>query len=276
MQVSPHIYRYAPEDRSLLSTHGVHAYFIVSQGEAIMVDPFDGREEVVAAQLGQLRGLGNPRLLRQVVTHRHFDHYEGALKIKAATGARLGVHPGDAPAVADFLKTPPDDLLNDGDILPVGGLHLEVIHTPGHTPGHCCFYLQEARALFTGDHIMGLGTVVVGPPEGDMVDYLASLRRLLEYDLDLIVSGHGPLVTEPKKKIQELIQHRLEREEQVLGLVRQGKGTVAQLLAEVYPEITDRLQTLARRTLLGHLAKLEKEGKVASRGQGEEATFYPA
>lgn len=275
MQVSQHAYRYAPEDKNLLSPYGVHAYFIVSNGEAIMVDPFDHRDEVVAAQLDQLRGLGDPRLLRQVVTHRHFDHYEGAPKIKAATGARLGAHPDDAAELTELLKTPPDDLLNDGDVLPVGGLHLEVINTPGHTPGHLCFYLREDRALFSGDHIMGRGTVVVGPPEGDMIQYLASLRRLLDYDLDLIVSGHGPLITEPKKRIQELIQHRLEREEQVLRLLRQGKNTVDQLLAEIYPEVIDYLQVLARRTILGHLAKLEIEGKVTSQGEAESATFNP-
>lgn len=274
MELAPHIYRYAPDDPDLLSRHGVHAYFVVDGGEAIMVDPFDARDAVIAAQLEQLAALGRPRLKMMLNTHGHFDHFEGALKLKEATGATFGAHALDAPAVNSFLETDAvDHLLVDGEVLEVGALHLEVIHTPGHTPGGLCFYLREEKILFSGDHIMGLGTVVVGPPGGEVAAYIESLRRLLTYDIALICPGHGPLVRRPHRKIQELIDHRLDRERQVVAALGAGPKTPDDLVQEIYPEIAERLVGLARRTMLGHLIKLQSEGRAAPADEGEEGPW---
>jgi glyoxylase-like metal-dependent hydrolase (beta-lactamase superfamily II) len=168
-----------------------------------------------------------------------------------------------------------DITVSEGDVLNVAGLALNVIHTPGHSPGHVCFYLREEKALFTGDHVVGAGTTAIGPPKGDMALYIDSLRKLLKYDTELLCPGHGPVVRVPARKIQELIDHRLDREEQVLGLLRDGKETVEELVKEIYPELPERLINAAKGQAKAHLVKLENEGRVASRTEGEEEHYSP-
>jgi glyoxylase-like metal-dependent hydrolase (beta-lactamase superfamily II) len=142
-----------------------------------------------------------------------------------------------------------------------------MVYTPGHSPASICVYAKESKILFTGDHILGIGTTVVDAPEGDMTQYIDSLKKLLKYDIRLICPGHGPPIHEPERKIKELIEHRRERERQVLYCLKQGKKTVARLVAEIYPELDQRLLELARRQVLAHLRKLVRENKVAVMGE---------
>jgi glyoxylase-like metal-dependent hydrolase (beta-lactamase superfamily II) len=161
-------------------------------------------------------------------------------------------------------------LADDGDSLDIGGFSLKIIHTPGHSPASICIYIRENKTLFTGDHILGIGTTVVDAPEGDMTQYIDSLQKLLSYDIRLICPGHGPLIKEAERKIHELIAHRRERELQVLRCLRHGRKNVARLVAEIYPELDYRLLELARRQVLAHLRKLVVEKKVIASG-GEYA-----
>jgi len=132
--------------------------------------------------------------------------------------------------------------MNDGDEFAVGDLTLRVVHTPGHTLGSVCIHIPQERALFTGDTALGLGTVAISPPpHGDMALYLESLDRLKTLDSALMLPGHGQEVHDVPAKLQELIDHRLAREEQI-----------------VLPA--------ARRQIEAHLAKLESESRVAQSG----------
>jgi glyoxylase-like metal-dependent hydrolase (beta-lactamase superfamily II) len=125
--------------------------------------------------------------------------------------------------------------------------------------------------LFSGDNALGMGTTAISPPpRGDMARYIESLRRMQALDAALLCPGHGPIVHEPNRKIQELIDHRRERDEQVLALLQEGKGTLTQLVRGIYPELERRLERMARGQILSHLYKLEREGKVAMREEGEE------
>jgi len=117
--------------------------------------------------------------------------------------------------------------------------------------------------LFSGDHVLGLGTAAMRPPEGDMAQYIDSLSKLLDYDIQLICPGHGPPITAPRQKLEELIQHRLEREQQVLSRLQAERATVAKLVHDIYPELDSRLYQAAEGQVLAHLIKLEREGKVA-------------
>ncbi|MFQ5924679.1 MAG: MBL fold metallo-hydrolase, partial [Dehalococcoidia bacterium] len=119
----------------------------------------------------------------------------------------------------------------------------------------------------------GLGTTAMRPPEGDMAQYIDSLRKLLEYDIQLICPGHGPAIGEARRKLDELIQHRLEREEQVIAGLKQGKATVKELVADIYPELDSLLIEAAKGQVLAHLMKLEGEGKVCSLGTGGDARY---
>ena len=154
-----------------------------------------------------------------------------------------------------------------GGMLMVGDLTLEVVHTPGHTLGSICVYVREEQALFTGDTALGLGTVAVSPPPfGDMALYLDSLERLKGYQSAVMLPGHGPPVHEVQRKLQELIDHRHEREAQVLKLIAGGKRTPTAMLSAIYPELDKRIIPMALRQIEAHLAKLEAEERVARSG----------
>jgi len=242
------------------------------------------------------------KLSHIIVTHHHIDHCGGAHALRQATGAAICLHPTEARLLADWRADAPQDvdipsgpqtmaerfrawrwataqatvdrLVQDGDTIQVGRLTIEVIDTPGHTLGSICLYLREESVLFTGDTVLGLGTVaILPPPHGDMALYMQSLERLKSYQAILLCPGHGPPVRDVARKLQELIDHRQERERQILAAVGQGRGRLEALLAELYPELDKRLVGMARGQLLAHLAKLESEGRIVRRGEGDDSLY---
>ena len=272
MEIAPGVYFISNPTSGWAGSHESNVY-VVGDLEVVLIDAGAGQESSLQAKLDYLHSLGNPRLRSILLTHGHHDHLLGAQRLKALTGAQLLVHPADAGQVTKMLGAASvDGFLNDGDTLTAGKCSLQVIHTPGHTLGHVCFFMASSRVLFTGDHVVGMGTTVVGPPDGDMALYVASLQQFLTSDIDLICPGHGPMVKEPKAKIRELISHRLEREAQVLAALARGKNTVNELVEEIYPELAPSLVATARRTVAGHLIKLEREGRVY-RAEGKDAFF---
>ena len=159
-----------------------------------------------------------------------------------------------------------DLLLSDGDEVPIGNLTCKVMHTPGHTMGSLCIVHRDSGVLFSGDMILGTGTTVISPDHGDMAAYIESMRRLLTVKgLTMIAPGHGPVINTPYEKFQELIDHRLQREAQVLKLVSEGTGTVDALLEAIYVGgIHPKLHDTAKNQILSHLAKLERDGRLKS------------
>jgi glyoxylase-like metal-dependent hydrolase (beta-lactamase superfamily II) len=154
----------------------------------------------------------------------------------------------------------------EGDLIAFSGGEVKVLHTPGHESGHCCFYETADRVLFSGDHIMGFGTSVIRPPDGDMTDYIRSLERLLELEISLILPGHGPLVGKPEAKIKEYIEHRLMREQQVITALRQGRDTIGAITEIIYADISGPLKNVAEFSVEAHLIKLMREGRVKHEG----------
>ena len=209
-----------------------------------------------------------------LVSHRHYEHSGGVKILKGATGARIGAGGGDVAAINaqfDGGDSAVDDSLAGGEVFDLGGRRIRVIATPGHTAGTVCFFLEDEGILFTGDHIMGRGTVVIRSDEGgSMAQHIYSLRKLLDLDLKLILSGHGPAILEPRAKIQEVVQHRMEREEQILGLLQEGVSGVDALMARAYGDVTDRLAFLARHQVVAHLKKLEEEGRAVAIEEGSQ------
>ena len=166
-----------------------------------------------------------------------------------------------AHALATF---PHDRKLAEGDRVTVGDATLRVLEAPGHARDHLVFYLEDERALFTGDVILGRGTVVVAPPGGDMRAYQATLRRLRDElpEAAAIYGGHGPEIRTPAETIAYYIAHREEREAAILSALAAGPATIPALVTAIYHDVDERLWPAAARQLLAYLIALEREGRV--------------
>jgi glyoxylase-like metal-dependent hydrolase (beta-lactamase superfamily II) len=173
----------------------------------------------------------------------------------------------------EAAKATPDVRLSDADTLRVGGLTLRAVHAPGHTAGHLCVFLDDEQVLFAGDNVLGVGTAAIAPPpHGDMGEYLRSLKKMQDLEAVLLAPGHGPAVKEPRRKIQELIDHRQQREDQIVTLLGSGRDSVKSLVKAIYPELDKRLLQMATGQVLSHLYKLQSDGKVRLEGKGAETT----
>jgi endoribonuclease LACTB2 len=205
-----------------------------------------------------------------LITHVHGDHIGGARDVLERFGRRqVAKHPWPGRDERYELELTP---IRPGDVFRAEGVTLRAIHTPGHALDHICFYLEEERALFTGDVVLGAGTTVIPLDGGDMADYLASLERMLELPLERIYPGHGPLVADPRAKLTEYLEHRRERERQIVSAVRGGATTVMAMVERIYVETPRALWPAAGQSVLSHLLKLERERRaVRSRdAAGEE------
>jgi len=298
VEISARIYSIAAPQAFYTGPQSPNVFLVADGGEGALIDSGFGDEKSVQTRVQFLRERPDVKVRHIVLTHHHFDHSSGASQLREETGAKVVLHSDEEKFLRDWQAEVPQDIdvlseqkelaeqverfrkqaaeagpdvrVTDGDTLSVGGLTLEVVHTPGHTLGSVCIYLREERALFTGDTALGLGTVAISPPPyGDMALYLESLERLKGYDCAVMLPGHGQPVHDVRRKLQELIDHRLEREEQVLRLLADGKRTPKAMLSAIYMELDRRIVPMALRQIEAHLAKLEAEGRVRPAGEGE-------
>jgi glyoxylase-like metal-dependent hydrolase (beta-lactamase superfamily II) len=299
-QISPHVYSlHVPLDW-FPQPYPPNVHLVVDGDEGALIDAGFPDDESVSKRLEMLSQMANVKMRYIAITHHHFDHASGARRLREATGARVVMHKDEAPLLqraateelpADVEVPPerkeyagrvaewrneaaqaaPEELVSDGDALRVGSLTLRMVHSPGHTAGHLSPFLEDDRVLFAGDNVLGLGTTVVPPPpHGDMAQYIASLQKMQALNAELMCCGHGPVVKQPREKLQELIDHRHEREEQILSLARGGRETVSALVQAIYPELDKRLVGMATSQVLSHLSKLEREGRVKTEESGGE------
>ncbi|MEO1490380.1 MAG: MBL fold metallo-hydrolase, partial [Pseudomonadota bacterium] len=161
----------------------------------------------------------------------------------------------------------PDRVLEDGEQMRGTGWTLTAIATPGHTSNHLCFALEEAKALFTGDHVMGWSTSVVIPPDGDMGEYMASLEKLMARDDAVYHSAHGAAITKPQQLVRGMIGHRRQRENQILRLLGEEARAVSAFIPQMYKGLDERLIPAAEMSVTAHLLDLEKRGQVALEGE---------
>ena len=241
---------------------GTNSY-LLGEEQLVLIDPGPASDE----QLSTLMRCCERGQLRYVcVTHTHRDHSPGAKALAEATGAELvGLA---APEVAGQDQSfQPARMWEGGDILDCGDFHLELIATPGHVSNHICYLLLEEKLLFTGDHILQGTTPVILPPDGNMSDYLESLRSLQDRDLRYLAPGHGRLMERPQEEIRHLIDHRLKREAKIRGCLESlGAVTIDELVLAAYDDVAEHLIPWAKKTLTAHLIKLLKEDIVCDRG----------
>jgi glyoxylase-like metal-dependent hydrolase (beta-lactamase superfamily II) len=241
---------------SVYTLEGTNAW-IVGDEPSIVIDPGPAK----ADHLGELERAAEP-VAHVLVTHHHEDHAEGALAFADRVKARP--HAWDVDG-AERLK--------DGARFAGGGVDLVAIHTPGHSADHVAFYAPDEAALFTGDTVVGRGTTFIDPVDGDLAKYLASLERLLSLAPRTIYPGHGPVVLDARSKLREYIEHRAERERQIVDSLEAGPQKVEDLVAAIYSEYPADVLPLAVRSVTAHLIKLEAEGKATKSGRAAVATW---
>ena len=243
------------------ATH-TNCYLIYNSREILIIDPgspYEDEQQALAECLDEL--LAEGRTVREIVlTHVHPDHVGGVKALRAHLGndTRVAAHRQTAAALGE--EFPVDHLIEDGELIELKGephISLRAMHTPGHARGHLCFHEERTGTLISGDNIVGLGSVLIDPPEGNMRDYLASLERMRAIpNLSVIFGGHGPAMANPYQKIDEYITHRLQREELILAAVREGAGTPKEIVALVYTDVSPKAHAMAERAVLAHLEKL--------------------
>lgn len=256
--------------------------FIIGNGTVAILDPGPldmAHLEAICAALEP-----GETVSHILVTHTHSDHSPLATALKEKTHALIcggadhsngtGVYAPDTPELLEGVTLEeacdknyqPDILLKDGDMLTGPDWTIEAVFTPGHIHNHFCFALKEEQTLFTGDHIMGWSTSIIAPPDGNMVDYMNSLSRLLERYETCLRPTHGPAITEAKPFIQAYIDHRKQREAQIIEQLKAGEDQIKPMVAKIYADIDARLHPAAAMSMLAHLQALVANGTVLSDG----------
>lgn len=295
MALSPLVTRLLAPNPGPFTFRGTGVYLVGAGGSVAVLDP----GPLLPVHLQDLkRALGGRSVSHILITHTHRDHSEAADALKAWSGAKTyGFHRPLRPSLATHASVPPatatspsralraegeagpepveeaedadfipDVRLADGDVIAGDGFTLTALHTPGHAANHLCFALEAERALFTGDLVMGWSTSVIAPPDGDMAAYMASLARLIARGDTILYPTHGAPVEQPRPYLEALLQHRREREAQVLDGLARGLGDPAALVAALYPGLDPGLRRAAALTVTAHLQKLEAEGKARREG----------
>jgi ribonuclease/clavin/mitogillin len=250
--------------------------YLIGTRELVIVDPgspYPDEQHKLDAAVAQLCDRGG-RVAAVWLTHHHRDHVAGAVALARRWSVPIACHPATAALLSG--QVPVAASLEDGQRLVLAGdppRRLRVIHTPGHAPGHCCFVEEHSGIVIAGDMVAAHGTIVIDPDDGDMRDYLASLRLLVGNAPRLLLPAHGGSIAAVQSTLAHYIEHRLWREGRVIdALAELGPGPAAGLVSRVYDDVPTALHKLAERSLLAHLVKLAAEGRVVEHERGWELT----
>jgi glyoxylase-like metal-dependent hydrolase (beta-lactamase superfamily II) len=231
--------------------------WIVGSGPTIVIDPGPDLPQHLADVAREAGSVG-----AVLVTHDHPDHAPGAIPFARLAGA---------PVLASRLAGA--ERLVAGQQVRAGDIALTTVPTPGHTSDHVAFFEPASGALFTGDTVLGRGTSFIDPPDGDLAQYLRSLRRLLDLDPRSIYPGHGPTVLQAREKLLEYLAHREEREAQVVAALADGPRTIAEMVEEIYADHPAETHPLAARSVLAQLRKLADEGRAERTGKADDGPW---
>ena len=277
--ISPLVRRVVARNPSMFTLYGTGTY-IIGRGKVAIIDPGPDLSEHVTALL---QAVQNETVTDILITHTHIDHSPATRAVKAATGAKtwgFGPHgtSGDGTQVEEGAdrEFTPDNRIGDGDIVSGDGWTLEAIHTPGHTSNHLCLALKEENIMFSGDHVMGWSTSVISPPDGDMGDYLQSLRKLTTRGELRYWPTHGPAIENPRPFVKAFINHREERESQIQACLADGLIKIPDMVERLYANVDSRLHRAAGRSVLAHLIHMVHTSRARCETQPDiNALYHP-
>lgn len=272
---------------SPMTGRGTNGY-IVGQGTVAVIDPGPDDDAHLAEWCEALAGETVSHVL---VTHAHLDHSGLAPRLAEAVDAPIcGFGAWDAgrsevmrrlSALDDIAggegvdrSFRPDRIIAEGDLLEGPGWRLEVMHIPGHFAGHLAFV--AGADAFTGDHVLGWTSTLVSPPDGDLRQFLQSCARLRCLDAQCFLPGHGDVLSEPNRRLDWLVDHRRQREAQIVAALSEGPTTIEELVARLYRDVPEPLWPAAARNVLAHLVFLVEEGlATADPALGVGAIYGP-
>ena len=236
------VLRLRAENPSPLTMSGTNTW-VVGHDPAWVVDPgpaLRSHQQALDVAISERGGLGGI-----VLTHDHIDHSEGVQSLR-----------GRFPAPLAAARFPAEIELRDG--VHVGPF--EAIYSPGHAPDHFAFV--AGGVCFAGDAVLGEGSVFIAPDPGALTGYLQALKRLRELELQLLCPGHGPPVWDPRGRLEEYIEHRLDRERRLVQALAEGRRSTDELLDGAWSDVPSALRPLAAVSLAAHLDKLDEEGRL--------------
>jgi glyoxylase-like metal-dependent hydrolase (beta-lactamase superfamily II) len=256
------VYRFAAPNPGPKTLQGTNTY-IVGDRQVFVIDPGPDDERHLEGITDWLRAKGRT-VVGILLTHGHPDHALGAAPLAGSLGSPIWAADSDP---YPLYSAPEHRRLSSDATFQLERDLLRAFPTPGHTPDSMSYFLEGSGVLFTGDTVLGQGSTIVAPPEGDMTTYMDSLGRLRALPATILAPGHGPLVSDAAEKLREYIEHRRERERQLVNALADGPSSVPALVARLYVDTPPELRRLAEGSVTAGLIKLEREQVVYRDGE---------
>jgi glyoxylase-like metal-dependent hydrolase (beta-lactamase superfamily II) len=259
MRVSEHV-RVVPIEHENPNQTYLTPIYIVGDGQVMTIDSGEAMDSYKWMLRGYLAAIEKAEIALAAVTHHHLDHSGNLKFVRERFGADVLVHEKGVPLMQDKLPESGIQYLHDDQVIDLGSVRLRVLETPGHSTDSVCYYIEDEGVLFTGDTMLGASTTVVF----ELGPYMRSLDALLQLpNLKVICPGHGPLIHDPRERIQQYIDHRNMRERQIVEVLGEGgEHTSWDIMLKLYPEIDTRLRRSANNNVEQHLRKLDAEGRL--------------
>ncbi len=279
------------QNPSMFTGPGTNTYLVGTGARRLLLDTGSGHDAYMPFLEEAMAAAGCTGIEGIVLTHAHPDHIGGVNQVRGHFGSDIPVykHPwptdagmtgpgGEVSPIAidnpDRLADGPLESIGDGDVVETEGATLRALFTPGHSPDHLCYLLEQERSLFSGDNVLGIGTTVIPSTSGSLADYMDSLQKALAEAPHEIYPAHGPKIKEGTGKIREYLEHRQARERQVLAALEAGDRDAMTMVRRIYVGYPENLYAAAAQSVTSHLRKLERDGIVQSAAGDDGLPFW--